>query len=299
GAHGATLSIAHWQPRVLRVVVANLPVEGDDFDAAAKGTPRVTLGRLVALDEALREARRATQEAKRSGNPTLLVLPEISVPRRLERTLVRHAATEGISLIAGLEYRRSGAVVFNEAIGVFPQGFDKTFPVTWTKLHPASNERRLLGGHGVQLSAVGAPVDRLVVETSHGRIGVLICSEILEASALADLSGRIELLVVPAWNDDTGTFEHLTHAASSMLVHSFVAVANNAGASDSRIVAPVGQPRHLREWTRIIHRGHSRVVWGDLPTGLLRAVHDGKRDASEGGDMKSPSFRPLPPGWRQ
>jgi len=296
---GMTLVIDDQKPDVVRIVVANLPVDNRDFETAARRTPRITMRRLRALDDVLREARRATKEAQRRGIPTLLLLPELAIPRRLERSLVNHATKEEISLVAGLEYRHAIGGVKNEAIGIFPLGFQKAIPVTWTKRNPARTEQSALAKLGAGFAAPSA-TQRLVVRSSHGRIGVLICSEILESAALASLTGRIEVLLVPAWNPDTGTFEHVTHAAASMLVHCFVAVANNAEASDSRIVSPVAAPRHLREWARIIHRGQSRVIWGDLPVGTLRAVHEGTAPAGPANQkQKAMTYRPLPPGWRQ
>lgn len=297
---GISLTIDGQQPEIVRVVVANLPVDEGDLKAAARGVPRVTMQRLRALDDGLREARRATKEARRQGVPTLLLLPELAIPRRLERSLVAHATTEDISLVAGLEYRHAGGGVKNEAIGVFPLGFQRAITVTWTKRHPARGEEGELKKLGIVFASPPLGTRRLIVQSSHGRVGVLICSEILEAAALSSLTGRIELLLVPAWNPDTGTFEHVTHAAASMLVHGFVAVANNAEASDSRIVAPVAEPRHLREWARIIHRGHSRVIWGDLPVGSLRRVHEGIAPATPvKPKQKAITYRPLPPGWRR
>lgn len=281
----------HDSPEQLRVVVANLPVDMRAFEGAATGSPRLTLARFRALDEALRESGRAVREARKQGIPALLVLPELSIPRRWRRSLVHHAIREGISLIAGLEYRRVGAQVVNEAVGVFPLNHHRAATASWTKRHPARKEQTYLEEKGLTFQT-GASEPRQVIQSAHGRLSVLICSELLEAPALADLRGELELLVVPAWNDDTSTFDHVTHAVSSMLMHAFVAVSNNAEASDSRIVAPISKPRHLRESARIVQRGHSRVIWADLPIRSLMSFHTG---APEG--KSKIEFRPLPPGW--
>lgn len=287
-----TISIeGHDSPEHLRVIVANLPVDLEAFKSAASGAPRLTLARFRALDDALREAARAVRDARRSRTPALLVLPELSIPRRWTRSVVHHAVRERISLVAGLEYRRSGTKVVNEAMGVFPLSYYRAAPASWTKRYPARKEERYLASLG--LSFAGGPfAPRQIVHSAHGRLSVLICSELLEAPALADLRGHLELLVVPAWNDDTGTFDHVTHTVSSMLVHAYVAVANNAEASDSRIVAPMYKPRHLREAARIIQRGYSRVIWDDVPMEALHAFHTAGRQPS--GAIE---FRPLPPGW--
>jgi predicted amidohydrolase len=143
----------------------------------------------------------------------------------------------------------------------------------------------------------GRSLRRLLVESAHGRLGVLICSEILEAAALSELSGRVELLVVPAWNQDTPSFEYIVHAAASMLVHSFVCVANDATSSDSRIAAPVKEPRHERDWCRLVHRGATQVIWGDLPIDELRRVHEGGPSNGFMSVATGREYRPLPPDW--
>lgn len=283
-----------------RVILMNLLTSDDAFEMAAAGTPRLTRERLRLLDDLLREARKAAHAAKREKRPSLLVFPELSVPRRWVRTLCDYAVQEELSVVAGVEYHRTPNGVVNQAIGVFPAGRKTTGYAAWTKRHPAVEERSLLALWGTQFAAHPPEMQRLVVDTAHGRIGVLICSEILEADALARLCGQIELLAVPAWNTDTPSFDHVTHSVASLLVHCFVCVANNAKFSDSRIAAPINEPRHERDWCRLIHKNESRVVWGDLPVSELRAHHEKPPTPKPpSASTKERRFRPLPPGWRR
>ena len=128
---------------------------------------------------------------------------------------------------------------------------------------------------------------------------MLICSELFEAAPLSEVSGHVELLLVPCWNRDTPSFDHLAHATASLLVHAFVCVANNAEASDSRIVAPIKEPRREREWCRLIHREENQIVWGDLPVAELRRVHEGIEPVDSGLPPEvRREYRPLPPGWK-
>lgn len=291
------------QPNTVRVILGNLPVGGDAFKAAALGKPIRTTKRLQTLDRILRDARRAARDAARDGIPSILVLPELSIPRRWVRSLAEHAAAEEISIVAGVEYRRTKNGLANEAIGIFPNGLRRTWKkaafVQWTKQYPSHREGLELSRLGQKFSVQPREEHRLLVNSVHGRIGVLICSEILQASALATLAGAIELLLVPAWNDDTPSFEHVAHSAS-LLVHAFVGIANNAEASDSRIVAPIKEPRHERDWCRLIQRGESQIVWGDLPTAELLELHR-QGPAQAAAHDKRPAeptprqYRPLPP----
>lgn len=117
-------------------------------------------------------------------------------------------------------------------MGVFPGGHYSAAVVRWTKRHPARGETAELQKLSPQrsLAPTRRSMRRLTVESEHGRLGVLICSEILEADALSDLRWSIELLVVPAWNDDTPSFDHMVNSAASLLVHSFVGVATTPSA---------------------------------------------------------------------
>jgi predicted amidohydrolase len=281
------------QPSEVRVILSNLPNDVRFLTAAAKGRPISTLARLQGLDKALRDARRASRQRK----PAVLVIPELAVPQRWARALAIYALNVDLSVVAGLEYEAVPHGLVNQAVGVFSAGRQSGAIVRWTKRNPARAEEQLLGRLGKRLAPAGG-LRRLIVDSAHGRIGVLICSEILEADALATLSGYVEVVLVPAWNDDTTSFEHVLHAAA-LMVHAFVCIANNAEASDSRIVAPIKTPRYERDWCRLVHRKENQIVWGDLPTHALRRLHDGRTSgAPSSRKLFAPrEFRPLPPGW--
>ncbi len=288
---------AERDPTSVRIILSNLPVGIESFRAAAQGRPRLTLRRLTLLDRVLRQARQAARDARRKGLPSILVLPELSIPRRWVRALAEYAVREELSIVAGVEYEATTRGLVNQAMGVFPVGRRMAAMVRWTKRHPARGEESELREIGQRFRHFDGAL-RLVVESAHGRLGVLICSEILEAPALSTLAGQVELLLVPAWNHDTPSFEYVVHAAASMLVHTFVCVANDAEASDSRIAAPVKEPRHERDWCRLVHRGETQVIWGDLPVGELRRIHEPEIFAA----YLPPApreYRPLPPGWQR
>jgi predicted amidohydrolase len=285
-----------------RVILSNLPVGYGAFKAAVNDRPLLTIERLKTLDHSLRDAQRATRQANRKQIKSILLLPELSIPHRWSRALAEHAVREKLSVVAGMEYRTTAEGLVSQALGVFPTGMWSAAIVRWTKRYPARREEAELKKLGKKLAVSPLTARRLVVEMGDARIGVLICSEMLEASSLSALSSHVELLLVPSWNDDAPSFDHIAHATASLLVHAFVCVANNAEASDSRIVAPIKEPRYEREWCRLIHRGENQVIWGDLPVAELRRIHDGTEVSSvslEDEDARIRVYRPLPPGWKE
>ena len=85
----------------------------------------------------------------------------------------------------------------------------------------------------------------MLVRTEAGTFSVLICSELLDVELRSSLIGRVDFLIVPAWYKDTATFDHTVQTVANDL-HCYVAVANNALYSDSRVFVPKWA-RHERD----------------------------------------------------
>jgi hypothetical protein len=117
-------------------------------------------------------------------------------------------------------------------------------------------------------------------------LSVLICSELIEARRVADLLGRVNVVICPAWNPDTSSYDHLIQSAGFQL-HAIIAIANNGHYSDCRAWAPRSQ-RWERDLCRLIERDVDDVVHVDVPLVELAAFHKGNL-------VKG--WKPLPPDW--
>jgi hypothetical protein len=269
------------------VVLGNLPTETAWWEAAAKGRPIVTKERMRAIGDIVNEAIKLRYRTKKS---TLLVLPELSLPADLLRALTDRLMAEGVNLIAGLEYSASTAGVVNEAIGVFTPGFRATAVCWWRKTLPARPEAKELARLKIKF-VEHQPVD-LVMTTDFGAISTLICSELLDVRSRAALRGRIDLLIVPSWNQDTATFDHTVQTTANDL-HAFVAVANNSLYSDCRIQVPSDE-RHLRDACRLICRTQAMTIASTVSASALR---DFQLASIKNPLGKRKGFKPLPPGY--
>ena len=117
---------------------------------------------------------------------------------------------------------------------------------------------------------------------------MLICSEMIEVRRVADLVGRADVVLCPAWNPDTSSYDHLIQSAGFQL-HAIIAIANNGHYSDCRAWAPRAV-RWERDLCRLVERDADDLVHVDLPLESLRAFH---ADPTANED-----WRPLPPDWR-
>jgi hypothetical protein len=313
------------EPPDPRIILGNLVVEDAAWKGAATrvegtpfGQPLLTKERLEGLNEILGKAARVARRA------SVLVLPELSVPRRWFRTVANHVVKNSqYGLVLGLEYRHSASqpYVANQVFAVLPGPRMSVAAWPWTKRLPSREE-------GNQLSRLPSPVSfrpppatpiaRTVVRSAWGDLSVLICSELIEARRVADLLGRANVVLCPAWNTDTASYDHLIQSVGFQL-HAFIAIANNGHYSDSRAWAPRTE-RWERDLCRLIERDVNDVVYVDVPLTSLVDAHQGKlpsngkydqlRDALQNKDLKAARkalnkliqaqpgpWRPLPPDW--
>jgi predicted amidohydrolase len=277
-----------------RVILGNLSVPDEWCESAIAERPELSTTRVRNL---ARVVDLALRESARSDCPALLVLPELSLPRvwlrPLANHLVRHARSNrrSLSVIAGLEYRIQDQWAFNQAVAVVPVGYSSLGVCLWTKRLPAASEAKVLSRSKLVLGTDGLK-GRLVLCTQHGSVGCLICSELLEIASRARLLGRVDLVVVPAWNMDTASFESVINS-TALDLHTYVACANNGRFSDCRVRTPRYET-YERDACRLIARCEDAVVACEIDVADLRRFQQlDDRDASD----LDPKYKPVPPGF--
>jgi len=278
-----------------RIILGNLTVPDSAFLAAATrttqapyNTPLRSVARLQGLTSVLDNSTRVA----RGRGSAVLVLPELSLPRSWFRMVSNHVVRFGrFGLIAGLEYLhdKQNAFVSNQVFAVLPGPFASVATWPWTKRLPAREEALQLAKLTPPLSFPPQPAisrARTVIKSPWGSLSVLICSELIEARRVADLLGRVDVVLCPAWNPDTSSYDHLIQSVGFQL-HSIIAIANNGHYSDCRAWAPRSE-RWKRDLCRLIERDIDDIVHVDIPLAELVAFHNGS---------VVKGWRPLPPDW--
>jgi hypothetical protein len=270
------------------VVLGNLPIRDSWLKAAAGGVPALTAERANHLNEVVNVA---TTKRDRTERDIVLVLPELSLPHLWLRELADRLIAEEVNLVAGLEYRRVGSQVQNEAIGVFTTGYGTAAVCFWPKTRPARREYQEL--QNLHVTMVENDEPRWLVNTDFGAFSVLICSEMLDVERWAQLRGRVDAILVPAWNQDIATFDHTIQTTASD-VHCYVAVANNAQFSDCRVYVPAFD-RYARDVCRLLLRSEVDTIGCELDIQKLRSFQQASM-SDKMVDLKV--FKPIPPGFR-
>jgi predicted amidohydrolase len=257
------------EPANTHIILANLRTE-DSWWRGSLAEPTHSAEREKRLTRVVNQALEAAKDTK--GTPSLLVLPELALPRRWLRQLCAHLARSEpqVSLVAGLEYDviRKKNKVYNEALCYIPRPFFAAAMWIWTKQRPAHREAPDLQRLGFSFAKRAEGRRFVRVSSEHGRFLPLICSELLEVDTRAKLIDWVDFVLIPAWNTDTTSFESLVQA-SALELHSFIAVANNGTYSDCRIRGPYADAWR-REVCRLIMRESDGIVSATIPINHLR-----------------------------
>lgn len=272
-----------------RLILANFYTARDAYAAAVKDLPNVCVTRAEGIATLLDKI---VAESDTKIRPNLVLLPEVSLPRSWLPAVAKFLLQADIGLVSGLEYAHlPGNRIVNEAVAIIPTGYNTAAGCAWSKRNPAAREGKTLLDEGLTLVPRPAPFGGgAVLVGPHGRIGCLICSELLEPARAAPLVGQANMVLVPAWNTDTRTFDHLVRT-TAMTVHAFVGVANNREYSDCRVRSP-RKKSYARDEIRLIARERNRILSCVLDLDALNAFHG--RSGSPGPE---PSWKPLPPGF--
>jgi len=240
--------VTNWSPKI---AITSIEVTDEEWEAAADGTPMLTLGRYRKLNDILDSIIACRQR------PNYVILPECSLPRRWAMNVAAKLLHRGISLIAGLEYRPDSSnpnQLHNEAL----VALRTTFPGYLTGLHllqpkrqPAWHERHLLAEQfGKELAPPGPSSPNHPVYRHQGfHFGLLICSELTDIQNRMWFQGKVDALFIPEWNSDIESFAALVESAA-LDVHAYIVQANNRKYGDGRMRAPM-KVRYRRDMIRV------------------------------------------------
>ncbi|MCX7292059.1 RNA-directed DNA polymerase [Janthinobacterium sp.] len=284
--------IASGQPRErVRIAVTSLETTDEQWAAAARGKHDRSATRYAAFNGLIN---RILREQKR---PDYIVMPELSIPLRWALRAARKLATNGVSLLAGVEYHRDRSTrkLRNDclvSLTTFWPGYASSIVVLQSKFEPAHGERlqlkNLLGKKG----ALYKPTGSKGKPTLYGHRGfffsLLICSDLTNISHRHDLRGEVDALFALEWNPDTKTFATLVESTANDL-HAFVIQANNRKYGDSRIRAPASQD-YARDVVQVKGGVSDYYVLGEIDYKQLRLEQRRK--------VKNPHFKPVPIGYK-
>lgn len=232
------------------------------------------------------------------NSANVILLPELSVPLSMEKSLRRTAEAMEAIIIAGLDYKvvgpEAGRMVSNEAIIIVPRRLNGKKIARRTELkrigktYAAPGElRRLQSISGGPVSFNSQPNVWLFHGGDLGHFAVAICYDFMDMDRLVLYRNKIQTLFVLAYNRDINSFDHLAEALSRMIFCNVV-ICNCGYYGGSVAVSPFREP-YLRTVYRHSGQNLPNAQLISLP---LRALAEHQR--SENGGL---TFKSLPPGF--
>ncbi|MCY1192964.1 hypothetical protein D9M72_42330 [compost metagenome] len=292
---GVDAAIRHFKvpgksrPRI-RIAVTSVETSEAQWKAAARGRQDRSVARYVAFNSLLNRI------MKERIRPDYIVMPELSVPLRWALRAARKLASNGISMLAGVEYHRDRSTqkLRNDclvSLTTFWPGYASNVVVLQSKFEPAHGEklelRKLLGKRGRLHRPVGEKAKPTLYEHRNFHFAPLICSDLTNISHRHDLRGAVDVLFALEWNPDTKTFASLVESTANDL-HAFVVQANNRKYGDSRIRAPANQD-YARDVVQVKGGISDYYVLGEIDYERLRS--------EQRRITKEPLFKPKPIGY--
>lgn len=275
----------------IRVALTNFKTTGMQWEAAVKGKQDRSRARYENINGLINAV---LKEKKR---PDYILFPECSLPRRWAISIAGRLASEGISMLAGLEYfphRRAGNKLRNEtlvSLATFWPGYRSNIIYLQPKLQPSHGEKDKLQKFGKQQFLPKGGIDSIPIYY-HGNyiFGVVNCSDLTNPLNRMKYQGKVDGLYVLEWNPDVKTFSFLVEGAAHD-VHTFVIQVNNRQFGDSRIRVPY-RVDYLRDPLRLKGGISDFYVLGDMDYLSLRKFQKQNKMA----DTKS-VFKPVPIGF--
>jgi hypothetical protein len=274
----------------IRIAVTSIATSDAQWSAAAKGKHDKSATRYVAFNRLINLI---LLERKK---PDYIVLPELSIPLRWALRAARKLATNGISMLAGVEYHKDRAtrLLRNDcliSLTTFWPGYSSSVVILQPKFEPAHGEKfqlnKLLGKKNVLYRPPVAKSKPTIYGHRGFYFAPLICSDLTNIAHRHDLRGAVDAVFALEWNPDTKTFASLVESTANDL-HAFVIQANNRMYGDSRIRAPASQD-YARDVVQVKGGISDYYVLGEIDYQQLRLEQRRK--------VKEPKFKPKPIGY--
>ena len=235
--------------------------------------------------------------------PQYLLFPELSMPPKLFLKVARFLSGKNVSVIAGVDYvhlgeNRDGVEIVEDQAwcSLCYAGSGKGHPVIikFVKSKPAQREERRLYDVACAKYNKRSSFAEHPLLVCHGMrhdnlcFTELICSDLLDVNRRAELRGKVDLLMISAWNRDVNVYSSLVESAAND-IHSYVALCNSREYGDTRLRAPYVES-YRRDIVRLKGGKEDYFVVGEIDVKTLRRFQSAFRSPAE-------PFKPTPTGF--
>lgn len=281
-----------------------------DFDIDKDYVPENGYGHSPSTITELRSKINQSLEHAIRAKAHFLVFPELCIPRQELKNVLEECGKHNIILIAGVEAKADSLKNYqNTTVISFPVIKNKNplnnpyLAFFQHKNYPAPAEEYILRKNGYNY--IGGKTIYNFNSSKYGSFAVLTCSDFLSTKLRFGLKSKIQLLFVPAVNQDNSTYNAVSESTMRELF-CFCVVCNNARKGSTTVMAPYHEPYLRNVFT--IHGlnipGYSTI---QLNVAEIKEVQNLtpfdvatiKKDENHSKHKIVKNFKQLPPDWEE
>lgn len=275
----------------LRVAMVNKYVDFKNYESSLNGDPNINEERIQIFSKII-------DETKQVKDCDLFVMPELALPHYLLPTYISKSAHNQIGCITGIEHIPQCNIGYNFVLTVLPievNGDKDAIPVFRLKNHYSPLEEEWINGlHMIVPKPLPYRYDLFIWRGVY--FSTYYCFELADVFHRYALFGKVDLLVAPVWNKDTGLYNNIVETTSRDM-HIYVVQVNTSQYGESRVVRPTKTDR--RDKARIkggTVKGHPFTLSvSDIDIKNLRKFQILTFAAQK--DIPDNNFKPTPPDY--
>ncbi|MCM1191655.1 MAG: hypothetical protein NC123_01760 [Butyrivibrio sp.] len=276
----SVISVGTEQKGKLDIAVANIKLEGSNFECLVKGRPNRSYRRYKDISKIVNGA--IAEKAD------MLVLPEACVPIEWLPVVIRTCTKNNMALITGVEHIIFKERVYNYTAVVLPYeeaGYKCAVLSFHLKNHYAPYEADLIRGYRLQeMSGKG-------YELYHWKdcwFPVYCCYELASIGDRALFSAYADVMVAVEWNKDVNYYSNILESLSRDL-HCYCVQVNSSDYGDSRITMP--SKTEEKDIIKTKGGNNAAVLVGTVDIGKLRDFQFKEYNLQK----MNKEFKPTPP----
>lgn len=268
----------------LRVGLANMKVENLNYEASMLGKPNLT-NRYLQFAKILNEA-----EAEHCD---LIVLPELSLPHGLVKTIMEDSWNHQRAIVSGIEHWTHKNVAFNFILTLLPceiRGIKDAVPILRLKNHYAPSEEFWINEYR-RVVPKPAPYRYHLLRWKGLYFTNYYCFELADIVHRSIFRSKIDFLIASEWNKDINFYSNITETTSRDL-HCYFIQVNTSDFGDSRVTRP--KKTEERDSLRIKGGLNTSLLVDELDIKKLRAF----QYKGFGLQREDKNFKPTPADYK-
>lgn len=214
----------------LRVGLANMKITDTDYESSMLGKPNMN-NRYVKFAKILNEA-----ELEKCD---LIVLPELSLPYGLVKTIMEYSWNHQRAIVTGIEHWTNNSVAYNFILTLLPckiRGVNDSVPILRLKNHYAPIEEFWINDYR-RVVPKQVPYRYHLLRWKGLYFTNYNCFELADIVHRSIFRSKIDFIVASEWNRDVNFYSNITETTSRDL-HCYFIQVNTSQYGDSRVTHP-------------------------------------------------------------